>query len=286
MLEQQRQAYLEAMGVPLWFPRYQLPGALPTPDYHWPETTSQDLVDARSAASLTVQETSGSQLHFDRENLPSDLQKHFSDQPKVAKQQIRESLIDKSKDHQSTANAANITQQPSQETEQSTAVFLTTKKEPCFFQLVCLEPNEQVLLITELPYSGVNELSALHYSLMNNLLVALKINDAVKEAKSFKWPFTHQPFIDQSERIAKAAVKAYLREQLDLSDKKLVIFMGPAAAKFGLGLEQDFDSWRGTQQQGEQWIAVTHSINEILRLPQCKKEAWKDLVAVTDIDWQ
>ncbi|MCX4028055.1 hypothetical protein H0A36_25075 [Endozoicomonas sp. SM1973] len=277
MLEQQRQAYLQAMGIPSWFPRYQLPSALPTPDYYWPVTNNGSLVEASAInqqAATTQSEESANPSRY----LPESL----TERPKLAKLQIRDSLVNS--DKSATISKEGITGQPELEAEQVKEIQAVLT-EPCYFQLVCMTPNEQVMLVTELPYSGVNELSALHYSLVNNLLTALNIKSIVNEAKSFKWPFTFQQFVDQSEPVASAAVKAYLEGQLGFSSKKLVILMGATAVKYGLSLDKDFESVRGLKQQGEQWLAVTHSLNEILRLPQYKKEAWKDLAAITKIDW-
>ncbi|MDE1463087.1 hypothetical protein [Spartinivicinus poritis] len=275
MLEQQRQAYLQAMGIPSWFPRYQLPGAQPTPDYYWPVASSESLVEAPA----THQQAAITQSEEFSHGLPES----FSERPKLAKLQIRDSLVN-SKKSAADFTKEGMTDQPKLEAEQVKEIQVTLT-ESCYFQLVCMSPTEQVMLVTELPYSGVNELSVLHYSLVNNLLAALNIKSTANEAKSFKWPFTFQQFVDQSEPVASAAVKAYLEGQLGFSSKKLVILMGAMAVKYGLGLDKDFESVRGVSQQSEQWLAVTHSLNEILRLPQYKKEAWKDLSAITKIDW-
>jgi uracil-DNA glycosylase len=85
--------------------------------------------------------------------------------------------------------------------------------------------------------------------------------------------------MSKDDLAAADAVCAYLSNQFGLARRKVVLLFGQSAARFVIDPQRNFDDLRGLQPglHSEQWFAVSHGLNELMKLPALKSEAWKDL---------
>ncbi len=271
--ERIRQDYLQAMGIQTWFPRCQLPNALPPRPFDW---ITEDAVDWEQAQRQTSNETLTSQRSSEKINTDfsrpraSDIlgQAHIDDEP--------EGIVSVEK----TAAKA--------ETPKSLQGLPATSK----FRLVVQAVNEDCLVIAEMPHSGLDQFTRFHQRLLNNILLALNItpDQASVTSGEFVWPLAQRrgllAQINQDDLSAAEAVCAFLSNQYGFARRKTVLMLGQAAARFVIDPEKKFEDLRGIQlgTSAGQHYAVTHSLNELMKLPQHKQEAWQDLAPLLQIN--
>ncbi|MGB1270870.1 MAG: hypothetical protein ACPG5T_02220, partial [Endozoicomonas sp.] len=152
------------------------------------------------------------------------------------------------------------------------------------FRLIIEPAGDDCLVVAEMPHSGLNQFSRFHQRLLNDILRALKLPSSTSpEPREFVWPISHNrgllSQLRQDDQAAADAVRAFLNNQYGLSRQKIILLLGQAAARFIIDPEQSFDSLRGIRQgsTGQQWFAVSHGLNELMKQPSLKAEAWRDL---------
>lgn len=264
--EQSRQDYLDAMGVQTWFPRTVLPNALPHREFDFPE----EFADSEVNKELSAREAM----------LALGLPEHQEAPEPAAKTPARPSLV--------TEPAVS---EPEKKAESETSA---SKARPApatsKFRLVTLAPNDECLVIAEMPHSGLNQFTRFHMQLLNDILRSIRhVAQPDLSISEFVWPLGSMGLIgqmDQDDNAAADAVCAYLSNQFGLARRKLVLLFGPAAARFVIDPERTFEELRGVQPglHAEQHFAVSHGLNELMKLPALKAEAWKDLSPLLSVN--
>lgn len=267
--EQNRQDYLKAMGIQPWFPRYDLPNALPPRGFDLPT------------------EVNASQQPYAKEQLLQDLV-HASPPPGSSEKMGSAQVLAMTTLAPEAAKAATETKPLPREEETVKA----KPKEPISrFRLATLSPNEECLVITEMPHTGLSQFTRFHQRLLNDILLALELptassneEDAISE---FLWPLGNQGLmehINQDDNAAADAVCAYLSNQFGLARRKVVLLLGRATARFVIDPNRSFTQLRGIQPglHAQQRFAVSYSLHELMKVPALKAETWKDLSPLRD----
>ncbi len=256
--ESLRQGYLKAMGIQTWFPRYQLANAQAPRSFDW---ITEDAGNFAAAQPVT------------------NLLRTVQPQPQAA---------------YSPTKPADILGQfmPAEKPVEKLAVALEPVKQQSIslsrFRLVILSVSDDCLVVAEMPHSGLNQFSRYHQQLLNDILRALKLGGNNAPAmREFIWPMTDRrgllSQLEQDDCAAADAVNVYLNTQHRLASRKTVLLFGQAAARFVLDPQKSFEQLRGLQATSEQHIAVTHGLNELMKQPVLKREAWHDLVPLLSI---
>ena len=269
--EQVRQDYLEAMGIQPWFPRCQLPNALPPRPFDW---ISEDVEawqneQGTPTPSTPSSEEVGPAANGYRRLRVSDIlsQAHIEDDSK-------------------STPADNKKPEPEEKKVKPRRGAPATSK----FRLVVQAVSDECLIVAEMPHSGLNQFTRFHQNLLNDILRALKLTvDLPPSIREFVWPISENrglmSQLDQDDSAAADAVCAFLSNQFGLTHHKIVILLGQAAARFVIEPDKNFDELRGIQKgmHPKQIFAVSHGLNELMKLPQLKAEAWQDLAPALKI---
>lgn len=265
--EQVRQDYLEAMGVQTWFPRYRLINARPARPFDWIKEDAAAWQQEKKppparqpeAAKAGPVETGYTRLRA------SDILSQAAIDDLPGKEQKKEPEKKPSPD------------EPVASRRPGTAA--TSK-----FRLVVQKISDECMVVAEMPHSGLNQFTRFHQQLLNDLLFALDILPAnAQPVREFVWPISDNrglmSRLNQDDDAAAEAVCAYLSNQFSLSHHKIVLLLGQAAARFVINPHKAFDDLRGIQAgtHRQQAYAVSHGLNELMKLSHLKAEAWQDL---------
>ncbi|MDC1437030.1 hypothetical protein N8303_07280 [Gammaproteobacteria bacterium] len=135
------------------------------------------------------------------------------------------------------------------------------------FQLVIIHVNEDSLVLISRPYMHAsNSLSAVQKQLFINIFNAL-YNDPVNlnlEIKPFRWPFSEASHIEKDGQAAKASLGAYLDQLKAKFTFNRLILMGEKIAQF-------------VDASDKHELTVCRSLDEMLKMPQFKREVWLQL---------
>ncbi|RDH45714.1 hypothetical protein [Zooshikella ganghwensis] len=290
MIEQQRQEYLKAMGITSWYSRYSLAHALPSNPLLWTDvsTPSINQIEADDTKRVDFQEA-GSTAATNLPNLHgflhtpkrSEEKRSLQKQTAVLSQQLKSVInTDESPSSQDLKNNQQV-ESKNKATDVSSAQPVSSRQPvPTFRLAVCT--CQDALIITDLPYSSREGFTKQHQSLLMNILAALNWSVSLKDINIFSWPFTHQQMIDQHRQIALDALSRYLDCHYDYNNHTNILLLGRDAAEFTLNADKPFEQLRGKQKvnNDKQRIVVTYSIDELLKIPQYKRETWADLVTL------
>lgn len=266
--EQVRQDYLEAMGIQTWFPRYQLSNAQPARPFDWIKEDAASW-QQEQAVSPTSQPEAADKVG------PTD----------TGYTRLRASDI---------LSQAAIDEAPKKEPEKkeapeekTAAPRRTGTPATSKFRLVVQKISDSCLVVAEMPHSGLNQFTRFHQQLLDDLLFALNILPtnplAMGAVKEFIWPISDNrglmSQLNQDDDAAADAVCAYLSNQFGLSSHKVVLLLGQSAARFVIDPHKPFDELRGIQEgtHSQQLFAISHGLNELMKLSHLKAEAWQDL---------
>ncbi len=249
MHETERQAYLRAMGIKAWFPRFIMPVAKPSSLY-------EDFQE-KSAKNEPVHQTS------------ETFTKHI-DTSLVA-------LIDSESD---IKKETNVTQQENYiQTETVTPQDLYCAAP---FRLGVVSPAEDLLVVTDIPLtkSSGSVLSESLIGLLSSILHALRwecSSSAEWEKKAFTWPLIG---LDQnlSEQEASEAVQGFLNNQFGFLRRKRLLFFGRFSVMHGLVNYDNVDQLYGVHRQPNGAVCgCTYGLDQLLKLPDLKAESWVHL---------
>ncbi|GAA4651848.1 hypothetical protein GCM10023116_41320 [Kistimonas scapharcae] len=256
MNEQQRQQYLDAMGIQPWYPRYILPEAKPSTTCEWDWEA------------------------WEAEHPPAAV----AEQPQHSAEQAVTPAPFKPAGKPVMRPADILGETPEQAVETTTetpAENVTVQSKPVKpaerFRLVTLSVDDDCLVVSELPSTGMNQFTRFHERLLRNLLfsVGIPIAPALQPAL-FDWPIAGNR-ADQDEQAAHDAVHGYLTNQFGLRRRKTLFLLGRNCVRYALGPETDFDEVRGIQDKDQQITVITHSLDALMKLPAIKADTWRDI---------
>ena len=267
--EHHRQAYLDAMGIQVWFPRVELPHAIPA-------RTLEGVVDPMLTEPSLREGTAPSVP--DADDAPSTDSSPTT--PVLGSADILNRMGLSAPESSSPAITPAKALEP-QETVPDPAPSTISQ-----FRLVVVPLGEHHLAVTEMPYTGLNQFSRYHLRLLQDIARALKLPSPGQQFREFAWPLSvgaaHGSLlsqVSQDDRAAADAVSAFLQNQFGLSRQHTILLFGQAAARFVIDPHKPFDTLRGVQAGlfDNQHVAVTYSLNELMKIPALKADAWTDL---------
>lgn len=203
MNELHRQAYLDAMGVDVYFPRVLLPGA---PESELCEMPEGQLLDP--AASLPGQGVE-----------PAAASGAASEGRAAAMQALLGEIP-----------GAEVAKSPAPPIENRAAVAPVVSHDssaatPRFTLSVMRIAN--LLVIDDAAPEGAQEFQRLQH----NVWFALGLSSGV-ETNHFKWPIVESSHLDQSEFAARQTLQAFVQNQSKQGESVAVILMGDTAARY------------------------------------------------------
>ncbi len=135
------------------------------------------------------------------------------------------------------------------------------------FQLVIIYVNEDTLVLISRPYMhATNSLSSVQKQLFTNIFNTL-YDEAISlnlEIKPFRWPFSEASHIEKDGQAAKASLGAYLEQLKAKHPFNRLILMGEKISQF-------------VEASEKQQFIVCRSLDEMLKMPQFKREVWLQL---------
>lgn len=253
--ENVRQGYLKAMGIQTWFPRYQLANAKPPRPFDWITEDARAFSETQKVICTANNQPARPQHRSTAGYAPTkpvDILGQFMPASTTAEEPLTPKPV----------------KQP-----------LTPSSR---FRLMVISLSDDCLVIAEMPHSGLNQFSSYHQKLLNDIIRALKLDgNTAPIMREFVWPMTNGrgllSLLEQDDCAAADAVNVYLNTQHRLDRRKNILLFGQAAARFVLDPQKTFDQLRGLQPLPDQCFAVTYGLNELMKQPALKREAWQDL---------
>ena len=251
--EIQRQAYLEAMGIQPWFPRYVLPGARPSQQCQWPQTASPPAAQADLPPAAPVPAPQAEQL---REALREAPRRPRKDEARAP---------------------APVPASPPMDDQ-----------EDIRFRLAFIRAGDGLCIVNQVPAAGPDRLSPGHRALLQSLLAACgRGGDALHfEEAIFRWPFVEGDHVAKGGAAARQALSVWLQQQTAHRPIGLLLMMGEAVAPCVTAERRDrLARGRLLEAAGGPWrVLVTRSLDVLLRMPALKREVWRDLRALAGSD--
>lgn len=272
MNEVQRQAYLNAMGIQLYFPRIRLAGAKASPQHQLataPKLAALEyaVTDAVSEPATSVASSSGSaqQASQPLHNISNDSGTEAGNEEDNNNQ--GKEFNDKSVDADSREGEAE-TEPPAE-----------LKFELCYYPI-----SNKLAVIDEIPHHLGGESQVHSITLLRAILLALGLDSSHCEflPQTFSWPLAAQ--LDMKNEPTLAARKALLgfikkRHELDQFEN-LLIFAGQVDEL--LTVREDGQELRDFQFSDSDIssnyrLTITTSLQSMLAYPLLKRDVWKQL---------
>ena len=247
--ELRRQAYLEAMGIKVYYPRTALPGAKPSPRY--------ELAEKSSIFGKRVEDSSNY----------SAIEKQKSNQHRAQTKAVI--------DNQETELIRNKELNPDAKLEQITPDSNILK-----FSLGYYSINDSLSVINEVPHLKAGSLSEESLSLLRNILTALGVNaDGCNfSSENFDWPIVEGLSVaTEPNQAARQALGGFItmRQQQD-GFSNLLVFAGEIdellVKKSGKEEVRDYKV-----EQADYYFTITNSLQMMLSYPRLKREVWDQL---------
>ena len=270
MNEALRQQYLGTMGIQPFYCRYRLPNAKPS--------NIQPTLPAAGTTEIEAGEIAPASPHQVYAP-PAPEHRTAQSQPSAGANRSRiDQLLGRAPteqkpakpDQQSKAPITNTRPQPIQEPAQQEVIATP-------FRVIVIAPNDHCLVVADMPHSGEKMVTHAHTTLLGNILKA--VNEPVNqlEYREYSWPFSVRPFIVQNDANAREALTEFLDNQYGLNRRKTLLLLGPYAARFVLQPDELFESLRGVRAFAAGHCAVSFSLDQMMKVPACKPDAWQDL---------
>ena len=215
MNELHRQAYLEAMGVDVYFPRFLLPAAPASILCEMPATKeSVDIGSQNVTASSQVE--NAVQAVSDSQGRTAAMQALLSEM---------------------SGAAPTTPRVPTSKVESIKAQVLPAT--PRF--LLSVARVGEILIVDDAVSEGALEIQRLQ----QNFFSALGLSEGVT-ASNFKWPIVESSHLDQSELAAKQTLRAFVQHQANISPSKALLLMGDTACTYLLDTAPVVGEWLET----------------------------------------
>jgi len=282
MQERLRHQYLEALGIPSWLPRAPLPGARPSADWVWGfrhgevpveddgffDDASYDRTPEDATAAVAPVAPGAATGGTGRAALLDSLGAETEGR-RPAAHPVQPAAI-------APAAAAPAA-------EEATAVGeplppLVPQEIP-EFKLAFLRLGD-ALLIDSLPPQSRGGLTPAHQRLSTALARALGVMaEQPPLAQMLPWPAFTSRSLDQGWEQAEAAVQRKLERLLEGNRPRFLLLLGGAATQLVLRTRESAESLRGEvcHPRPELPALATASLSEMLQVPGCKREVWRDL---------
>ncbi|WP_281648742.1 hypothetical protein [Parendozoicomonas sp. Alg238-R29] len=274
MNERQRQDYLEAMGIQAWFPRFVLPAAKPSPTCDW-DFDDYPVAPQHPQLAPQVADPSSHNVMPQVQTLHSPYTQAPTTQAPVAP------AAGVMKESSDILGELGFSQESDSEEKDAAATELqpvasdVIPAEP--FRLAVIDVSDSCLVVTDLPWSGVNQFTGYHERLLRNILRAVNIPaDQELQAGVFAWPIIPDATpVDR--KYAKEAVRCFLTNQFGLQRRKTILLFGRSSSDYLWDYSESFEECRGVHSKDGVNYAITCSLGEMMGIPELKAEAWANI---------
>ena len=258
MNEPIRKAYLSAMGIDIYYPRVNLPGAKLSPAY---EFGNDDDLQPVEISQIKIPEVERQVVHGEKLKSPvnrlakSSLNRKDEDKPAVT---LEETLVIKS--DSSIEESSDLR-----------------------FALRYYKVSETVAVLYEYPLQQSSNAAQESEVLLKNILGALGINvdELQLNPESFIWPLAEGFTSNAGDTVAaKQALQGFLLRcgQKD-GFQNLLVFAGLIEGLL-IGPDSEKDRRDFKSQNFDCFLTLTHSLHSMLSFPQLKKDVWHQLQAL------
>jgi len=281
MLESRRRAYLRALGIPLFHPRQQLPGALPS--------ALLASVPAALATTATAVPVKPAGVPIAPPVSAKTAGQRPSAQAALAQLQAAAAPVNPANRATSsiavrpsiavTPDAAATDRVAERDAIRPTAAVesIDTQVESAAFAFAFVPVNEQVAVINELPRAGAPALTAASRQLLAGILKALTLpcEERNLSSLSFVWPSPDLPPTEQGPAPARELLKGFLARRFSIRPVRYLLVLAEQGAPYlfpaGFTIKEgnlfrhpDFDVQ----------VLVTRSLGAMEVVPTLKREVW------------
>ena len=258
MNERRRQAYLEAMDIQIYFPRQQLPGAKPSPDYDFPALST-----VLPERNVSIQGKTEIPAKSARAASGIDGIEELRSRPPASRKATVTPIRQSSK-------------VPGSENESDTGL---DQESSLSFTLRYYRINERLAVLDEVPTQGSAQLSEESLTLMQAILKALGQDgfEPSPKAEEFSWPWLSGYSMKNTPQVEAAkAISGFLQMRKETDGfTNLLVFAGQVEdvlLQFDASKNaRDFESSKGY------FITVTHSLASMLAVSTLKRDVWQHL---------
>lgn len=272
MEEFRRQAYLKAMGIPVWLPKCQLPNASEAflLDYTPPELQASRLKQSQAARvqekpTIKQTEKERSRPVSDAKNLMRVIAGTDNKDKKAAER--------KPKAAASTLHEKKLSPPTAAESKGKKGALQGSISKPPVFSLLMMRLSPTCLVVSD---CGLGEESAVQSEreglLLNMLKATFKTDFVVERCDFCHWPLVKNPQVDQGPLIAQQAVAQLVATRCQGAQAFKVVLMGRSTETYASGFPVYMN-----ESVKPKVITVKASLDDLLTEPQRKREAWSDI---------
>jgi hypothetical protein len=278
MNPQRQHQYLNAMGITSWLPRATLPGAAPSKD--WVHTFLYGHLDEEFGYA----DAPGEDIDHPISEAPVRPTSAVSGAARV-QQGVKDALGSLADAAPAAKPAAKTPAEKAAEYSEEPVpdIGLTPRKDPTKapnFRLSFYHFGQVLVVDSMPPQSPVGMSVSRQQQLCQNMIKAMGGSGALAVPhSSLPWPMLSGSRIDQGPVVASEAVRYKLDKLLSEHPVNLVLLLGESASQMVMQREEGLDTLRGMSfhYRSDIKVLMTHSLSEMLSIPECKKEVWKDL---------
>lgn len=261
MNEQQRREYLSSMGYEVYYPRFKLPGAKPSPRYQLPAVE----VEVEEAASTAVETTATPSGRVIPDSAAPIKQPRPSPLPKPEPEKIKP---------RGKPESAAPTVEPA-----SASSDMSEQQDELRFSLQYFAVNGSLAVINEAPHQLRGKQSRESMALLQAIVKALLPEQDIPglDPLAFDWPIAEGLTASDPKRAASLALQGFINQRHAQDGfANLLVFaaqiqdlLDPAGQSDSLGDQ--------TQTALKCQLTTTHSLQSMLVHPQLKREVWAHL---------
>lgn len=279
MLESRRRAYLDALGIPLYHPRQQLPGALPSARLSSVPPARAAEVAAPASAALSpapprpadgpVPGPSRAAAQETVQRVPLQGAAMETSPSRAAQAVLAQSPTT------TASRAEDPDDAPAEVGESSSA-----QEEAVAFTFAFVPVSEQIAVINELPTAGAPALTPGSRQLLARILTALTlpVQERNLSSQSFVWPSPDLPVTEQGAAPARELLKGFLARRFRIRPVRYLLVLAEQGAPYlfpaGFAISEgqlfqhpDFDVQ----------VLVTRSLEAMEAVPALKRDVWSAL---------
>lgn len=281
MNEQERVAYLRSMGYQVYYPRYVLPGAKPSPHYELP--TESEFGNESGAGTPAAQEKTSLSAGKKQQARPRNrgLEKVRGQLAEEPKQSRSDNEPTSRRLQDAKANVVEPLESQRYQ-EPSAAQSNSESAAELRFSLQFYPVNSSIAIINESPHQVRGKQNKEVQDLLRAILTALGVNipDVGFQAEQFNWPLAEGlDVLGDPRRAASLALHGFVSQRLEQDRfQNLLVFtsqlpdlLAPNPAKH----EDPFGDF-GAVDAGYH-LTLSHSLPAMLAHPQLKREVWSHL---------
>ncbi len=281
MNEQERVAYLRSMGCQVYYPRFILPGARPSPHYEQPDAA---VAEVETAAAVERKARTAPASSVDGAATARELTR-----PAATRQQAAKLATEKPATEKPATEEAGTARKPAARTSAGTGAAAASPTQDAAevlrFNLQYFPINESLAVINESPHQLAGRQGREVQDLLLAILRALSVSvpEHGLQAEQFNWPLAEGlEVMGDGRRGAGLALQGFISQRQEQDRfQNLLVFTAQLADLLGPGHDKRDEHYgdHGAVAAGYQ-LCISHSLSAMIAHPQLKREVWAHLQAL------